>query len=120
MWIVWWRIVTNLSTCRSMNDLVQEPATSSAQSPRRKFSFKFPLGHGHTGAGGSGGIGHDQSRSLDESGFHQDGDSGGGGHGGFSNKFGASGRHFSDELKNVTDIQVSESGAVIALRILSY
>lgn len=92
-----------------MNDLVQETATSSsAQSPRRKFSFKFPLGHGHQGAGG---IAHDQSRSLDESGFHQDGDGGvgggGGGHGAFSNKFGASGRHFSDELKNVTDIQVS-------------
>lgn len=85
-----------------MNDLVQDPTTSSAQSPRRKFSFKFPLGHGHSHGSGTG---HDQSRSLDESGggnghHHNDGE-------GFSNKFGASGRHFSDELKNVTDIQVS-------------
>lgn len=83
-----------------MNDLVQEPSSSSAQSPRRKFSFKFPLGHGHGGAGG--GPGHDQSRSLDEGGSRHDG-----AETGFSNKFGASGRHFSDELKNVTDIQVS-------------
>lgn len=52
-------------------------------------------------------MGHDQSRSLDESGSHYDAEGGDGRIGGFSNKFGASGRHFSDELKNVTDIQVS-------------
>lgn len=81
-----------------MNDLVQDTASSSAQSPRRKFSFKFPLGHTNT-IGGHGIGHHDQSRSLDESGGHHEE--------GFSNKFGAYGRHFSDELKNVTDIQVS-------------
>lgn len=86
-----------------MNDLVQDPVPST-QSPRRKFSFRFPLGHhtisgGSTGVGAGGAIGLDQSRSLDESGSHRDEF--------LSNKFGASGRHFSDELKNVTDIQVS-------------
>lgn len=79
-----------------MNDLVQDPVPST-QSPRRKFSFRFPLGHHTIGASvGVGGL--DQSRSLDESGSHRDEF--------LSNKFGASGRHFSDELKNVTDIQV--------------
>lgn len=83
-----------------MNDLVPDPVPAT-QSPRRKFSFKFPLGHtSSSGAGIVGGSGVDQSRSLDETGMHND-DS-------FSNKFGARGRHFSDELKNVTDIQVSD------------
>lgn len=86
-----------------MTDLVQDPVASAAQSPRRKFSFKFPLGHATIGGSGS-----HMTQSLD-------GGSGGGVGGGeavttTTNKFGASGRHFSDELKNVTDIQVS-SGA---------
>lgn len=87
-----------------MTDLVDDPGASSAQSPRRKFSFKFPLGHANS-SNANGGHGHDQSRSLDECGGHEEG--------GFSNKFGASGRHFSDELKNVTDIQVSGDSLLI-------
>lgn len=83
-----------------MTDLVQDPMSSS-QSPKRKFSFRFPLGH--TNQVGSGGTGHDQSRSLDEGSVrNEEGSSST-----TSRKFGTYGRHFSDELKNVADIQVS-------------
>ncbi|CAD7077648.1 unnamed protein product [Hermetia illucens] len=83
-------IATEIST-RSMNDLVSQDSPST-QSPRRKFSFRFPNLTHHS---------LDKDNTGLASGSHYNGNSGTMTH----NK---DRKNFSDELKNIPDLQFSE------------
>lgn len=75
-------------THRSMTDLVND---STAQSPKRKFSFRFPHLVHHSSSGG------DKDSSSSGNGQHSKG------------MHGVKMRNFSEEAKNVPDLQVKFS-----------
>lgn len=86
---------TNIS--RSMTDLVND---STAQSPKRKFSFRFPHLVHHSSSGG------DKDSSSSGNGQHSKG------------MHGAKMRNFSEEVKNVPDLQVNETTKVLKLTFI--
>lgn len=77
---------------RSMTDLDQNPST---QSPRRKFSFRFPN------------LSHSISHDRDGSSLTSGGNNNLGNHQHGINYVGKDKRNFSEEAKNVPDLQVS-------------
>lgn len=75
-----------------MTDLVND---STAQSPKRKFSFRFPHLVHHSSSGG------DKDSSSSGNGQHSKG------------IHGAKMRNFSEEVKNVPDLQVKFRGITL-------
>lgn len=78
-----------------MTDLVSDSASTATQSPKRKFSFRFPLAHSVHSSGHANGNG--SAAEKDESG------NGTGLTGSTNNK---EKKNFSEDLKNMPDLQV--------------
>lgn len=88
----------NLFNFRSMSDL--EPSSSTAQSPKRKFSFRFPLGY--TSGQSSNSVDNHGMRSNEGSPKPNETTASSIGVGTTLDR-----KHFSEKLKQVTDLQVS-------------